>query len=323
MSFNSRPNRLIGGFALLSFICASWLLVFSHNAAASESKNGFDVSNASIPLGDILAGGPPRDGIPAINTPQFTQVKDTDWLDDDDLLLTVSIDGDERAYPTRILVWHEIVNDTVGGQPLTVTFCPLCGTGMVFSREVGEQTLDFGVSGLLYQSDVLMYDSQTESLWSQLAMQSVSGPLQGKSLQWLNTEHISWAAWRAEHPEGKVLSRETGHRRDYARNPYQGYEQRDEPLFPTPNTRTELPRFSKVLGVVLDGEAKAWPLDQLSKSPLAEELAGQSLQVSYNAAQQRPQVLNAAGEPIPHVVVFWFAWQAFYPESALWQAAGN
>lgn len=320
MKLTNRPGRSISGVTLMCFICSIWLSVFAHRAAATESKNGFDVSNASIPLQDILAGGPPRDGIPALNTPKFTHAKDTDWLDDNDLLLTVSIDGDERAYPTRILVWHEIVNDTVGGKPLTVTFCPLCGTGMVFSREVGEKTLDFGVSGLLYQSDVLMYDSQTESLWSQLAMQSVSGPLQGESLQWLNAEHISWAAWRVENPDGKVLSRETGHRRDYARNPYQGYELRDEPLFPTPNTRTELPHFSKVLGVIIDGKAKAWPLAQLSNSPLAEELAGQSLQVSYNAAQQRPLVLDTAGEPIPYVVVFWFAWQAFYPESALWQA---
>jgi len=275
-----------------------FLLTFGlYQHALAQSKNGFDLGNASIPISEILAGGPPRDGIPALDKPQFTSVAEADWLDDDDLLLAVDIGGEQRAYPTRILVWHEIVNDTVGGQAITVSFCPLCGTGMVFSREVGGKTLDFGVSGLLYQSDVLMYDRQTESLWSQLAMRSVSGPLE----------------------DGLVLSTDTGYRRDYNRDPYQGYEEAGRPMFPVPEHRDELPRMSKVLGVIVDGQARAWPLEQLSSTPIQDKLGSQLLSVSYQATQQRPEVRDQQGNKVPHVVVFWFAWQAFYPESGLWR----
>ncbi len=147
---------------------------------AAERLNGFDVSNALIPREAILSGGPPRDGIPAIVRPRFDPAsRAASFLKDEDLVVSVTVEDETRAYPLRILVWHETVNNVIRGQPLAITYCPLCGTAMVFDRRVGERTLDFGLSGLLYQSDVLMYDRQTESLWSQLAMQSVAGATGG------------------------------------------------------------------------------------------------------------------------------------------------
>lgn len=166
----------IGKCTFLWFMLAVMVLVLpSVQVHGREPFNGFDVSHSSVPIAEILAGGPGRDGIPAIDRPRFVMPEQALFLNDDDQVLSVTIDGETRAYPLRILVWHEIVNDKIGTTPIAVTYCPLCGTGMVFSREVDAREVDFGVSGLLYQSDMLMYDRQTESLWSQLEMKAIAG----------------------------------------------------------------------------------------------------------------------------------------------------
>ena len=179
-----------------------FLLVFllTRFDAQSQSLNGFDLSNASIPRDDIFRGGPPRDGIPSIDDPRFVASSSVDYLDDGDIVIGFAQGGTARAYPTRILVWHEIVNDEVDGEPIAVTYCPLCGTAMVFRRSVGGRQRTFGVSGLLYQSDVLMYDRESESLWSQLAMRAVAGPAEGTELEWLPSEHMTWKASADEVP---------------------------------------------------------------------------------------------------------------------------
>ncbi len=190
---------------------ASWVADSAIAAPPSRgAMNGFEVSNAIIPTGEILSGGPGRDGIPSIDRPEFLPPGAASFMLPDDLVVSVSVGERTRAYPLRILVWHEIVNDELGGLAIAVTYCPLCGTAMVFNRQVGDRTLSFGVSGLLYQSDVLMYDRQTDSLWSQLAMKSVAGPLVNAALEWLPSEHLTWAAWQAKYPSGEVLSTQTG-----------------------------------------------------------------------------------------------------------------
>ena len=143
--------------------------------------SGWDYSKHSIPLKDIQSGGPPKDGIPAIDDPQFVSaaIADRTFLKNSDRVLTLVLGGKKKAYPIKILNWHEIVNDKLAGRSVVVTFCPLCGTGMVFSRNIAGREMDFGVSGLLYQSDVLLYDRQTESLWSQIKMQAVTGSMTG------------------------------------------------------------------------------------------------------------------------------------------------
>ncbi|MCK5440086.1 MAG: DUF3179 domain-containing protein, partial [Gemmatimonadetes bacterium] len=158
-----------------------------------------------------MSGGPPRDGIPALMSPAFELAGEVEWLRPQDRLLALERDGEAKAYPLRILNWHEIVNDDVGGEPIVVTYCPLCGTGMAFDPHVGDQRLDFGVSGLLYNSDVLMYDRQTESLWSQIEREAVTGTLRGERLELKPLIHTTWAHWREQHPNGLVLSRDTGH----------------------------------------------------------------------------------------------------------------
>jgi hypothetical protein len=164
--------------------------------ANAQSMLGFDLSEAIIPSKDFRRGGPPPDGIPSIDEPKFTPVAEVDFLEPDDTIIAFEKDGVARAYPFRILIWHEIVNDVVADQPTAVVFCPLCGTAMVFDRRYDDQTLEFGVSGLLYNSDVLMFDRQTKSLWSQLGLKSVSGKFAGTELDWLPSKQTTWQAWQ-------------------------------------------------------------------------------------------------------------------------------
>lgn len=302
---------------------ALWTVAAGLNLAAAEHLNGFDLSNALIPPEAVRSGGPPRDGIPAIDRPSFDPAsRPAPHLRDDDLVLSLALGSESRAYPLRILAWHEIVNDVIQGRPIAVTYCPLCGTAMVFDRRVGERVLDFGVSGLLYQSDVLIYDRQTESLWSQLAMKAVAGPLAGRSLVWLPSEHLTWKAWRQLHPDGRVLSTRTGFRRDYRRNPYERYAAGPRPMFLVPEHRTELPKKAWVLGVLVNGRAQCYPLEALEKQErIQDTVGGVPLEVSYDPETRRARVKRMPdGEPLPSVTAYWFAWQAFYPDTGLWRA---
>lgn len=331
----SKPVQLWTAIALLAVAATLWVRGLRQYSALAQGDseaaatlaaildrpNGFDLSNATISRDAIHRGGPPRDGIPAIDQPRFVSPAEADFLRDDDLVVSFTAGGVTRAYPLRVLVWHEIVNDEVAGQAIAVTYCPLCGTAMVFDRRVGERTLSFGVSGLLYQSDVLMYDRQTESLWSQLAMRAVAGPQAGTPLQWLPSEHLTWAAWKAKHPQGQVLSTQTGHQRDYTRDPYVGYEDSERTLFPVPFKRQELPKKAWVVGLLVNGRAKAYPVNDLRGADTVRDALGEvRIEISYDAAARRPAVIDAAsGQPLPFVLAYWFAWQAFYPQTELWQ----
>ncbi|MEA2068370.1 MAG: DUF3179 domain-containing protein [Verrucomicrobiota bacterium] len=287
--------------------------------AAADRFNGFDLSNAVIPVREIRSGGPPRDGIPSIDHPKFISSGAADYMRDTDEVLSVTVGEETRAYPLRILVRHEIVNDQIAGQPIAITYCPLCGTAMVFSRQVEGRTLDFGVSGLLYQSDVLMYDRQTESLWSQLAMSSVSGPLVNARLRWLPSEQLTWSAWKAKYPQGKVLSTKTGFPRDYSGTAYVRYKQSPGTMFPVPSYRTELPKKEWVIGVLVDGIPRAYPLRALAEN---KTVLDHPLEITYRTNSLLAEVWNSErDEMLPVVKVYWFAWQAFYPDTVLWRKA--
>lgn len=302
--------------SLLSF----FFLLVGPFPAGADQRNGFDVSNATIPVAEIFSGGPPRDGIPSIDAPKFIRPAGAKFMRDDDIVLSLTRSGSTRAYPLRILVWHEIVNDTLGDEPIFVTYCPLCGTGMVFDRDIGGKVRTFGVSGLLYQSDVLMYDRQSESLWSQLKMESVSGPEAGKKLRWLPSEHLTWKAWKTKYPNGEVLSANTGHRRDYVGTAYAEYFASDATMFPVPMTRKEFSIKTWVLGLVVNGKAKAYPVTKLPDGKAVEgTVGGEQVSVTFHHAENRPEVRDAKGQPLPAVMAFWFAWQAFYPDTEVWK----
>lgn len=303
---------------LLPFLLLSLLLSLSQLVHA-QRVNGFDLSDTSISKFEIFAGGPAKDGIPSIDEPRFISPEQVDYLKDDDIILGFSSGGISRAYPLRILVWHEIVNDVIGGKPVAVTYCPLCGTAMVFDRTIDGKVLSFGVSGLLYRSDVLMYDRQSQSLWTQLGMEAISGYRKGTTLTWLNSEHKTWKAWKQANPNGQVLSTKTGHRRNYSGEAYASYFAGSEPIFPVPQTRPELQNMTKVLGVIINGQAKAYSLDKLMEhSVIDDNVGGTPVKVMFDSKGQHPSITDAEGQPIPSVVVFWFAWQAFYADTELW-----
>jgi hypothetical protein len=173
----------------------------------------------------IISGGPPPDGIPPIDDPTFENPASVDWLNDREPVLAISVDGDSRAYPVQIMTWHEIANDVIGDVPVTVSYCPLCNSAIAYDRRIdGGEVLDFGTSGQLYLSALVMYDRQTQSLWSHFTAQAIAGVLTGTTLETVPITTVAWAEWRDANPKGRVLSRDTGFSRDYGRNPYPGYD---------------------------------------------------------------------------------------------------
>lgn len=222
----------------------------------------------SIPMNEIHDGGPGIDGIAALTQPRFIPAKAADYMEDDDRVLGIVHDGESRAYPLRILVNHEIVNDTLGGRPVLVTFCPECGTGIGFDPTVDGKAVEFGVSGTLYKRNLLMYDrgSDTPSLWLQASGEAVVGPKTGISLDRVPTTHAPWREWKAAHPNTTVLSKETGH----------GYS-----YIPYPDILDLLPR--QILGVIVGDEQKAYFFEDLRQ-----------MQVTNDAIDGVPIVLIAS-----------------------------
>jgi hypothetical protein len=185
-----------------------------------------DFTRASVDLGDFRGGGPPKDGIPSVDAPVFESIEAARaWLTDQSPVISLEIGGAARAYPLAILVWHEIVNDTLHGTPVVVTFCPLCNTALVYERTIDGTTHDFGTTGSLRFSDLVMYDRLTESWWQQATGEALVGELVGTRLRFVPAQIVSFAAFAQAHPDGDVLSRETGVDRDYGRNPYTGYDE--------------------------------------------------------------------------------------------------
>ncbi|MDX2458137.1 MAG: DUF3179 domain-containing protein [Gammaproteobacteria bacterium] len=287
-----------------------------------QEKNGFSVANALIPRDEIHPGGPPRDGIPAIDRPRFVNADAAGFLRASDRVLGITHNGMSKAYPVAILNWHEIVNDRIAGEPIVVTFCPLCGTGIAYLATTGDQVLDFGVSGLLYNSDMLLYDRQTQSLWSQIRRQAVSGPMQGTKLQPVPVMHTQWADWKQRYPATRVLSTETGYRRDYTKSPYQGYEKTADLFFPVRARDDRYHPKESVLGVEITGRFKAYPFVELEKSggDVHDTFAGQTMVVKYDKQYRTAVAADGQGHTLPGVIAFWFAWYAFHPDTEVYRA---
>jgi hypothetical protein len=296
---------------------AGMLVAASLAAKGALELHGFDVSTSLVPADEIMLGGPPRDGIPAIDRPVFVGAGEADFLSDNDRVLGLFHKGEARAYPLKIMDWHEVVNDRVGGDAIAVTYCPLCLTGIAFDAG-SDVSRTFGVSGLLYNSNVLLYDRETESLWSQLKMQAISGPEKGRSLEPVPLQHTSWAAWQEQYPDTQVLSLDTGFRRDYDRNPYTGYATNESVYFPVSATSARYHPKEQVLGLSIDGRVKAYPFTELAQvgSKTIEDLFGdQPIRISFDADRRSAVARDENGNELPGVTSYWFAWYAFHPDT--------
>ncbi len=271
---------------------------------------------------EILSGGPPKDGIPALDDPQFIRVAEEDRIGPREPVIAVEIDGAEpRAYPIRYLTWHEIVNDTVGDVPIAVTFCPLCNSGITFDRRVNGQVLSFGVSGKLRNSDMVMYDRETESWWQQAIGTAIVGDLNGQELTQLPTWMESWAEFSARNPDGLVMAQPNFGRR-YGSNPYQSYDSSARPfLFSGELPPHDIPALARVVRI---GDA-AWPVSRVREAGSVSEngvtitweegqasaLDGRSIANSKEVGTIRVRDTN--GKDVPHDVMFAFAFHAFWP----------
>ncbi|MCU7939493.1 MAG: DUF3179 domain-containing protein [gamma proteobacterium symbiont of Bathyaustriella thionipta] len=313
------PGHLIVYPLLLILIS----LIFKDQlVAALADNNGFDLSDSLINVTEIHHGGPAKDGIPAIDNPVFILAKQAGYLANEDHVLGLSINGIAKAYPIKILNYHEIVNDFFLQKAVAITYCPLCGSGIGYSANIKGKNTTFGVSGLLYNSDVLLYDRETESLWSQLLSKAISGGRKGTELEMLPLNHTTWRAWKQQYPDTLVLSDKTGFSRNYSRNPYGNYDKSQSLYFPVKQLNRDYHPKEYVMGLKLSGKTKVYPFAELSKvkSPYKDTFSGNEVTIVFDTKNRTGKILDVSENEIPTVASFWFAWMAFYPESEVFKA---
>ncbi len=319
--------RIFYVFLMIGFLFGGTAMANPASWQYEWPKTNFD--KTSIDFAEIKSGGPPKDGIPPIDDPVFVSVPETLELSETEPVIGLTINGDMRAYPIRILMWHEIVNDTVGGVPVSVTFCPLCNAAIVFNREVetpsGIQVLDFGTTGKLRRSDLVMWDRQTESWWQQFTGEAIVGELTGTNLQVLPSRLESWGEFRARATEkALVLFPNNVRMRRYGANPYQGYDSLAQPFLYDGETPAGIEPLERV--VSLAPKTEAWTLAYIQQN--APLVASDGTEISWSPGQN--SALDTAliskgkdvgtvtairdGKDVPYFVDFAFAFHAFRPE---------
>ena len=300
------------------------------------SREGWttDFSLHTIDFREILSGGPPKDGIPSIDNPQFLPVSEIDDLDAREPVMSLEIDGDARAYPLQILMWHEIVNDTVGGRPVVVTYCPLCNAALVFDRVIDGEPDTFGTTGKLRNSDLVMYDRRTESWWQQFTGEAIVGAKTGETLPMIPSRLESFERFKARHPGGQVLVPNNSAMRNYGVNPYRGYDTMDRPFLFRGDLPPDIHPMARVIVVREGGEPFVVSMLKVREDgPLTRNgvtirwEAGQASALDSSTIAQGRDVGNIvvqrAGEDVVHDVTFAFVAHAFLPDVPIEKAAGE
>lgn len=282
----------------------------------------------SIPLEEILSGGPPKDGIPSIDDPKFVSADEAKvWLKDEEPGITFSRGNTHRFYPYQILVWHEIVNDMVEGERILVTYCPLCLTGFVLDPLVRGERVEFGTSGKLWKSNLVMYDRKTESLWPQVLAEAAVGEMTGTKLAILPSDQMRFGVWKKKYPNGEVLSRDTGEVRFYGRYPYAGgdYFSVDTlSLSLAKPTDTRLPNNAFVFGIVVNGKAKAYATESvITKGIVTDMFEGETFVLRHDTeldvVRMYRQLPDGGEERVNPISGFWFSWAAVHPDTELYK----
>lgn len=287
----------------------------------------------SVPLDEIVGGGPPPDGIPPIDNPKYISVSEAEtFLNDQEPGLAISMNGADRFYPFQILVWHEIVNDKIpapsavegDNQRILVTYCPLCLSGIVFDPVVNGQRVEFGTSGKLWNSNLVMYDRATDSLWSQILREAVVGEMTGTKLAVLPSDQIRFGDWKKKFPVGEVLSKDTGASRIYGSDPYGDYYTREGIFFPVAGKDDRLSQKDFVLGIVVEGKAKAYfPPAIKERGRIEDQFAGKTIVAVYekdlDVIRLFERQSDGSLERINPFGAFWFSWAAAHPETELYK----
>ena len=294
------------------------------SATYSQIKDGTVVAvsdvKSNVPLNEIISGGPVKDGIPSIDEPVFVSAnKASKFVTDQTLGILLKNGSETKFYPYNILNWHTIVNDTVDGKQLTITYDPLTASAMVFDRTINSQVYDFGTSGKLYQSNLIIYDRQTESYWSQILARAIAGELIDYKLIIYPSSIAKFS--QVKNIAGlKVLSTETGYTRDYQSNPYLDYQSKNGLLFPVSNTDDRLSDKTLVFAVEIGGQQKAYVYnDLLEVDTLQDTFNGKTLRISVNPSTNQILVIDSAQNRYTGYTTFWFAWAAQHPNGSLWK----
>ena len=308
-------RRLTG--LLLVAICCNANAQRSYDVNILAETFGFDeATKKSVALGDLKQGCPARDCIPSIDKPKFVSADDATHVTADSVVLAIAYNGEYRAYPARILDHHEIVNDTIAGTPIAITWCPLCGSAVGVRREIAGEVTEFGVSGVLYNSDLVLYDRTTETLWDQIEAKGIVGPLTGEALRLVPITMTKWSKWRAAHPETLVLSTETGFEKDYSSDHFAKYRDTTDLWFPVARSDDRVHAKTVVYGFDFDTHSVAYAHGLLAEhGTYRHELAGQ--QVAVTLQKDGSVTMDMSGEKYEPVRAYWFAWFTFHPKTDL------
>ena len=320
--------RTVAGLLAVAVLAGAFGTARAEPAFWAGAWPNTDFSKRSIDFDEILSGGPPKDGIPAIDDPRFVKVGDADKYADTEPVISVTVNGQSRAYPLQILIWHEIVNDTLGDVPITVTYCPLCNSSIVFDRRMEDQVLDFGTTGKLRNSDLVMYDRQTESWWQLFLGEGIVGEMTGKRLKMLPSRVEPFATFKTRFPDAEVQVPSSAGMRAYGANPYRYYDSAEVPFL----YRGDMPKGIKpmVRVVVVAGEAWSLPLLRAKGTIATGDLtlswrAGMNSALDSSAIRDGRDVGSVAVqrragsglEDVVHDVTFAFVFNAFHPDGVL------
>ncbi len=294
----------------------------SSSSDFSFKNKGLKTNTAklSIPLDKVLDGGPGKDGIPALTNPSFVSISDAEkFLNDDTEGIKVSVGGTTRFYPFTILVWHEIINDTIENKRLVVTFCPLCGSSIVFDADNDGKSEIFGVSGKLYESNLLMYDKDTESLWSQIQGEAVVGDRTGEKLMILPSQVISFKGFKSHYPQATVLSNKTGYQRDYSFYPYGDYNTSQKLYFPISINDTRLPAKEIMYVVNYKNRSVAFKRAGLKNGVAAKVKVGDET-ITARIHDGEISVTTSLGTELPGYNAMWFSWAIYnQKDGVVWE----
>ncbi|MDJ0785633.1 MAG: DUF3179 domain-containing (seleno)protein [Myxococcota bacterium] len=319
----SRRSRIPDALRLA--LAGALLLAAASFASAEEAReewNGFSLEGLSVSKEHLIGGGPPRDGIRSVDAPEFVAVADADWVMEKNPVLGVALGGVARVYPLHLMERHQIVNDRFGDLPVAVTYDPLAGAPRAFSRELDGRTLEFGVAGLIWNHGFLMYDRETESLWSQFTGECVAGKLVGKQLAPIRIDQVTLESWLAVNPVSAVLARPAPDKIDYRHSAFDTYIVRDETIFPVRAVDRAYHLKEVVVGVQAGGKSRAYLGSALTIAggSVVDDFEGREIRIFYDG--QAGLFAHHAPSDVKVQEAYWLAWKAFHPDTEVYLPEG-